>query len=160
MTHICVGKLTSIGSDDGLSPGRRQTIIWINAGILLIGPLETNFSEILIAIETVSFKKKHLKMSSGKCRPQCVKQRFCSFSHWTDVTNWTQVLLSVHWGSYFCWNCQPLLHWRPSYWLLPACIVAAESSRVFSVRGRGLRYQQVFLAWSNLHFAQGQIFID
>ena len=71
-THICVGKLTIIGSDNGLSPGRRQVIIWTNAGILLIGPLGTNFSETLIAIETFSFKKKHLKMSSGNCRPFCL----------------------------------------------------------------------------------------
>ena len=34
-----------IGSDNGLSPIRRQTIIWTNAGILLIGPLETNLRE-------------------------------------------------------------------------------------------------------------------
>ena len=34
-THICVSKLTIIGSEDGLSPGRRKAIIWINAGILL-----------------------------------------------------------------------------------------------------------------------------
>ena len=27
LTHICVGKLTSIGSDKGLSPGWRQDII-------------------------------------------------------------------------------------------------------------------------------------
>ena len=46
VTHICVGNLTIIGSDNGLSPGRRQAIIWTNAGILLIGPLGTNFSEI------------------------------------------------------------------------------------------------------------------
>ena len=50
MTHICIGKLTNIGSDNGLSPGRRQAIIWTNAGMLLIGPLGTNFSEILIGI--------------------------------------------------------------------------------------------------------------
>ena len=50
VTHICVNKLTIIGSDNGLSPGRRQAIIWTNAGILLIGPLGTNFSEILIEI--------------------------------------------------------------------------------------------------------------
>ena len=43
VTHICVSKLTIIGSDNGLSPGRRQAIIWTNAGILLIGPLGTNF---------------------------------------------------------------------------------------------------------------------
>ena len=36
MTHICVNKLTSIGSDNGLSPNRRQAIIWTNAEILLI----------------------------------------------------------------------------------------------------------------------------
>ena len=46
-THICVNKLTIIGSDDGLPPGRRQAIIWINAGLLLIGPLGTNFNENL-----------------------------------------------------------------------------------------------------------------
>ena len=68
-THICVGKLTIIGSDNGLSPGRRQAVIWTNAGILLIGPLGTNFSEILIGIETFSFTKMHLKMSSAKWRP-------------------------------------------------------------------------------------------
>ena len=44
MTHICVGNLTIIGSDNGLSPGRRQAITWTNVGILLIGPQGTNFS--------------------------------------------------------------------------------------------------------------------
>ena len=69
VTHICVGKLTIIGSDNGLSPGRRQAIIWFNAGILLIGPWGTNFSEILIANQAFSFKKMHLKISSAKWRP-------------------------------------------------------------------------------------------
>ena len=69
--HICIGKLTIVGSDNGLSPGRRQAIIWTNAGILSIGPLGTNFSEILIGIYTFSFKKMHLKMS-GKWRPSCI----------------------------------------------------------------------------------------
>ena len=71
-THICVSKLTIIGSDNGLSPGRRQAIIWTNAGILIIGPLGTNFSEILIEIVTLSFKKMRLKMSSVKWRPFCL----------------------------------------------------------------------------------------
>ena len=65
VTHICISKLTIIGSDNGLSPGRRQAIIWTNVGILLIGPLGTNFNEILIEIHTFSFKKMHLNMSSG-----------------------------------------------------------------------------------------------
>ena len=69
VTHICVSKLTFIGSDNGLSPDRRQAIIWTNAGLLLIGPLGTNFSEILIAFHTFSFKKMLLKMSFAKWRP-------------------------------------------------------------------------------------------
>ena len=72
VTHICVSKLTIIGSDNGLSPDRRQAIIWTNAGILLIGPLGTNFSEILIEILTFSFKKMRLKVSSAKRRPFCL----------------------------------------------------------------------------------------
>ena len=72
VTHICVIKLTIIGSDNGLSPVRRQAIIWTNAEIMLIGPLGTNFSEILIEIFTFSFKKMRLKMSSGKWRPSCL----------------------------------------------------------------------------------------
>ena len=63
-THICDSKLTIIGSDNGLSPGRHQDIIWTNDGILLIGPLGTNFSEILIKIHAFSFKEMYLKMSS------------------------------------------------------------------------------------------------
>ena len=72
VTHICVRKPTIIGSDNGLSPDRRQTIIWTNAGILLIAPLWTNFNEISIKIHTFSFKKMHLKMSSAKWRPFCL----------------------------------------------------------------------------------------
>ena len=72
VTHICVGKLTIIGSDNGLSPEQRQAIIWTNAGILLIGPLGTNFSEILIEIQTFSLKKIRLKMSSAKCCSFCL----------------------------------------------------------------------------------------
>ena len=72
MMHIWVGKLTIIGSDNGLLPGRHQAIIWTNAGILLISPLGTNVNEILIEIHTLSFKKIHLKMLSGKWRPFCL----------------------------------------------------------------------------------------
>ena len=68
VTHICVSKLTIIGSDNGLSPGRRQAIIWTNAGILLIRTLGTNFSEILGKIHSFSFTKMHFKMSSAKWR--------------------------------------------------------------------------------------------
>ena len=70
--HICIGKLTIIGSDNGLLPGRHQSIIWTNAMILLIRPSGTNFNEILIEIYVFSFKKMHLKVSSAKRRPFCL----------------------------------------------------------------------------------------
>ena len=52
------------GSDNGLSPGRHQTIISTNAGILLIGPLGTNVDEIVFKTRKFSFKKINLNMSS------------------------------------------------------------------------------------------------
>ena len=70
--HICVGNLTIIGSDNGLSPGRRQAIILTNAGILLIGHLGINFSGILFEIQTFPFKEMRLKLSSAKWRPFCL----------------------------------------------------------------------------------------
>ena len=71
-THICVGNLTIIGSDNGLSPGWRQAIIGTNVVILLIGTLGTNFSEIWIEMYIFSFKKMHLKVSSGKWWQFCL----------------------------------------------------------------------------------------
>ena len=53
-------------------PSLVQIIIWTNAGILLIGPLGTNFNEILIKIHTFSFKKIHFKISSGNWQPFCL----------------------------------------------------------------------------------------
>ena len=41
----------SIGSDNGLSPVRRQAIIWANGGLLSSGPLGIIVSEILIKIQ-------------------------------------------------------------------------------------------------------------
>ena len=112
VTHKCVSKLTIIGSDNGLSPDRRQAIIWTNAGILLIGPLGTNFSEILIKILTFSFKKMRLKVSSAKRRPFCpslnvltelyviISQPVTSAGHttqhWYFLTKKLSVYLSWH----------------------------------------------------------------
>ena len=72
VTDICVNNLNIIGSDNGLSPGRCQAIIWTNAVILLMSPLGTNFSEVLTEMYIFSFTKVHLKMSSGKWRPFCL----------------------------------------------------------------------------------------
>ena len=68
VTHICVSKLTIIGSDNGLSPGRRQAIIWTNAGILLI--LKRNSG---IFIQDNAFENVVCEIASILSRPQCVK---------------------------------------------------------------------------------------
>ena len=103
-------KLTIIDSDNGLSPERHQAIIWTNVGILLIRTLGTNFSEILSEIQTFSFKKMPLKMSSAKWRPFClglnVLRRiwgfacpvYCKARHLMSsyTEHWNRTL--THWG--------------------------------------------------------------
>ena len=79
--HICINKLTIIGSDNGLLPDRCQAIIWTNAEILCIGLLGTNFSEILIEILTFSFKKMRLKVSSAKLWPFCLGLNVGTFDY-------------------------------------------------------------------------------
>ena len=113
VTHICVGNLTIIGSDNGLSPGRRQAIIWTNNGIFLIEPLGTNFSEILIEINTFSFKKMHLKLSSAKCQPFCLGLNVLIWMSFLFACSWRSqnssppfcTLATLHsWSSHFgCW---------------------------------------------------------
>ena len=77
VTHICISKLTFIGSYNCLAPGRRQTIIWTHAGILLIGPMGTNFSETLIRIQTFSFKK-----CIWEWRPSCLGLNVLKYLQW------------------------------------------------------------------------------
>ena len=66
VTHLYVGTLTIIGSDNGLLPGCRQCIIWTNDRTVSIWTLGTKFCEILRDKFTLSFKKMHLKMSFAK----------------------------------------------------------------------------------------------
>ena len=70
--RIYIGKLTIIGSDNGLSPGRHQAFIRTNAENLLIRTLGTKSSEVLSKTHTFLIKKMHLKMSSEKWRPFCL----------------------------------------------------------------------------------------
>ena len=106
MTHICVSKLTNIGSDNGMSPGRPQAIIWTNAGIMLIGPLATIFSEILIVISTFPFTKTCLKVSSVKWWPFCFGLNVL-------------IRLPKYWNQYFMHQCCHLQNeirfWRFSH---------------------------------------------
>ena len=122
VTHTCVGNLTIIASDNGLSPGRRQAIIWTNAGISLIGPLGTNFSEILSEIITFSIKKMYLKVSSAKWHPFCLGLNV--LTHWplSDVVVIAQVYflnLFTNWCfEHLLWNCSPVNATEPFWWLV------------------------------------------
>ena len=104
--HMCVSDLTIIDSDNGMSPSRRQAIIWTNTGILLIPPLGTNFSEIVIAIHIFSFKKMHLKMASAKWRPFCR-----GFNVLTHTVN--QYVTSPDWLFWVNWSDQ----WKHIWWI-------------------------------------------
>ena len=105
VTHICVGKLTIIGSDNGLSFDRRQAIILTNAGILSIGPLRTYFSDNSIKIQQFSLKKMHMKMSSAKLRSLCLGLNVLKAFAWlgqnisstgADVSSLDRPVTSVH----------------------------------------------------------------
>ena len=80
VTYIYFRKQTIIGSDNRLSPGRRQAIIWTNSGILLIGLFGTNFSDSLTGIQIFSLNKLHLKTSSAKWRLFCLGLH--ELTHW------------------------------------------------------------------------------
>ena len=87
--HICASKLISIGSDNGLSPGRQQSIIWNDVKILLTELLGTNFSGILIEIHTFSLKRNAFEnvvweMAAVLSLPQSVR--------WNGTDSWDPLL--------------------------------------------------------------------
>ena len=88
VTHIWVVDLTINGSDNGLSPGRRQAIIWTITGILLIGLIGTNFigtnfNEVLIEINT--FENAVWNLSAILSWPQYVNLQ--TIQHMKDSWN-------------------------------------------------------------------------
>ena len=119
-SHTCVSKLTTIVSDNGLAPTRQQAIIWTNAGILLIWPLGTNFSEILFEIHTFSLKKMQLKMSSGKWRPFCLGRNVLSQAKPLQLvrrSGFSRVHIRVSDLQISCWY---LTRWKGAETVVPA----------------------------------------
>ena len=130
MTHICVNKLTTIGSDNGLSPGRRQAIIWTNAVMLSIWCLGTNFSEISIKSHTFSIKKIHLKMSSGKWRPFCLGLNVLILWCWRgwDVEGGTCNHCSFYSHVLLRWFCLWFLAMRKAYYQFACFMIKINMS--------------------------------
>ena len=114
------------------------------SGILLIGPLGTNFSEILIEIHISSFKKTHLKMSSAKCRPSglglnviiLVSKRgqsspYHGLPHWLHT--WRPMFCRQHFANAF--SRMKNVFWIILHW----CVFLRGQLTVFSIgSGNGL----------------------
>ena len=80
VTHICASELTIIGSDNGLSPGWRQAIMWTNAGMLLIRPPRNKLQKNFIRnsynfIQENLFENVVWKMAAIFSWPQCFKKQ-------------------------------------------------------------------------------------
>ena len=89
---------TIIGSDNGLSPGRRQAIIWTNTGLLSIGTLWNKLywnlnQDTKVFIHENEFQCVVCEMAAILSWPQCVKQSsvtdndicsssFCMWAAW------------------------------------------------------------------------------
>ena len=76
-THICVGKLSTIGSDNGLSPGQAPSHYlihcWNNVNWTLGNKLQWNFNRNSnIFIQGNAFENVVCEMASILSRPQCV----------------------------------------------------------------------------------------
>ena len=97
MTHICVGNLNIIGPDNGLSLGRRQAIIWTNAGILLFGPLRTNANEIF---EIYTFSSKIWECRLENSGNFCLGLNVLRTVH--DMSLWAMIRLSHFYFNSVC----------------------------------------------------------
>ena len=69
VTHICISKLTIIGSDRGLFPSWHQAIIWTNAWILLIWPCGTYFNGFFEQYSYISIQENALENVVWKWQP-------------------------------------------------------------------------------------------
>ena len=133
MTHIFVGKLTIIVSYNGLSSGRRQAIIITNDGKLLIGLLGTNFREILLGIQTFSFRKMHLKMLSAKWHQFCLGLNVLNMTDkiWHIMVFLGERMIQMGWS-----------------WIWLVCIEAESKWPPFHRQ----HFQIHFLEWKLLYF--------
>ena len=85
VTHICVSKLITIGSDNGLSPERRHANIWTIAEILLIGNLRKNQSNLkrnsYNFIQEDAFENVVCERAAILSRLQCAKIAFAACTY-------------------------------------------------------------------------------
>ena len=86
--HICVGDLTIIGSDNGLSPGWHQDLnqYWNIVNWTLMNKLQRNFYQNYdIFIQEQAFESVICEMAAILSRPQCV---YIMFNEGTNLTHY------------------------------------------------------------------------
>ena len=150
VVHICTAKLTIIGSDNGLSPGQHQAIIWTNAAIMmLIESLRIKFSEILIKIQTfplrkITFQNVVYEMLSISSQPQCVNQ--VSASHLCKDVSLTLGQSYVPMRKLMGWVLGHLKCWSSStMWM--GCLM-------FSSTTEDIWINQIFMNWDYVLHAE------
>ena len=146
MTHICVSKLSIIGSDNNLLTGQREAIIWNNDRKLSISPLGIYFSEILIGIQTLSFRKMHLKMLSTKWHPfylglSLLKYGDCKIMVW-HVLSGSPISLVVLLYSSSNYN---LSHWWQVMHRDAKCIWQFETIMIYLYTNISFKQQKLWI---------------
>ena len=100
MTHICISKLTMIGSDNGLAPGRCQGIYLNQCQVFVNWTLRNKSQWNFNQIPTFSLMKMHLKISSMKWRPFCLGgdelNNWCAESCWGNAKIYLRFVLFLY----------------------------------------------------------------
>ena len=112
LTQKCLINLTTIVSDNGLSPVRHQAIIWTNGGIFLIWPLEINFDEISAKILKVSLNKADLRVSIATTGLIIIRNldsnrqlfSLCDLEIWWMTTSTLHQALCIIWNPFVVSN--------------------------------------------------------
>ena len=152
MTHICVGKLSILASDNGLSPGRRQAIIWTNAGILLIGPLGTNFSEILIEINYIFIQENAFENVVWKMAAICLGLNV--LTHSGLVLPYGSTDVGQHWLSWWL-TAWPSHYWNQC-WLIVRDVLWHSPENKFTWTGYSIICVRKLHVWNYYHISRGQ----
>ena len=87
--------------------------------VIIIGPLGTNFSELLIEIQRFSFAKMHLYISSAKWRPFCPGE--LSLHNRFIGNRWNILYIKSRSSLYTC-GCQYVFRFNFKILLLPSSV--------------------------------------
>ena len=143
--YICVSKTIIIVSDNGLSPARRQAIIWTNDGILLIGHLGTHTSVKLYSKCKYLYWRKY----AWTCRLRNVVNFVSVSLYWEwlyiiDLCEWFPV--GQRWQKLLKWSLMPSSFILLIYILYPfscfqicSCLVFAQFNMLHSYQ-HGFEY--------------------